>query len=136
MIRFTKSLALLPLLAATLTLMSCQKDDQASPASPFEGQWKVLKHNPANNYILRIYPNAKKTGQLSIDNFGGYLNAPVTAQVQGQQMVIPEQTFSDGKGHKLVLTGHASLVSDTLRLHYEDHGSYGFVTDAQAVRVK
>ena len=124
------------LLAATVALSSCKKDDEAAPASAFEGKWKVLKNNPANSYTLRIYPDGKKAGQLKIDNFGGYLNTPLAAQLQGQELIIPQQTFNDGEGHKLVLTGKASLVSDTLRLHYEDHGSYGFVTDVQALRVK
>jgi hypothetical protein len=118
----------LSLVFVSLSLMfvACSKKDHdtSNPATAaFAGQYLVVDDN--ETYTLKI----ESTGGngFQIKEFGGFMNVPVKANVEGTSLKIPSQTFTNGSGHSITITGSGSLSTkgskdDTITFSYSVTG--------------
>ena len=92
------------------------KSEKVDPQADFTGQYQVGDGSKA--YTMRI--EKKTANALLIYNFGGFMNLPINATsdqaaaTDGSRMLtIPEQTFTNPSGKKLILSGTGKLTLGT-----------------------
>jgi hypothetical protein len=118
---------------------SCsKKDSDISPppaSSSFTGQFQVV--DGADTYIIQV--ENKGNNKYQIKNFGGFLNTPVNAVLEGNTLTIPTQTFYNPNGHTLTLVGIGALVTknskdDTVKFDYTVTGFANYSGDFEGTR--
>jgi hypothetical protein len=126
-------------LSFTLVLASCSKNnDDATPAvqgKEFVGQYLVIE--PSETYTLQI--DNKGGANFQIKEFGGFMNVPVNAVFEGNQLKIPAQTFKNPNGKSLTITGAGVLSTkakkdDTIKFDYKVSGFANYEGDFEGTR--
>lgn len=110
------------LLSFSLVLVSCSKNDKvdAPVNTAFAGQYLVQDDN--ETYTLKI--EHKGGNEFQIREFGGFLNVPLKANLQGNTLTIPSQTFTNsGSGNSITIAGTGVLSTksskdDTVTFQY------------------
>ena len=126
------------LLSFTLVLASCSKSkDDAVPAqgAAFVGQYLVV--DPSETYTLQI--ESKGGGNFQIKEFGGFLNAPLNAVLDGSTLKVPSQTFTNPSGKSITITGTGVLSTkvkkdDTIKFDYKVTGWQEYESDFEGTR--
>jgi hypothetical protein len=126
------------LLSFSLVLASCSKDkdDTSSSQAPaFVGQYLVV--DPSETYTLEI--SHKGGSNFQIKEFGGFLNAPLNAVLNGSALNIPSQTFTNPSGKSITITGTGVLSTkvkkdDTIKFEYKVSGFTNYESDFEGTR--
>ena len=122
----------------TLLLASCSKskDDSVPPqGAAFIGQYVVV--DPSETYTLQI--ESKGGSNFQIKEFGGFLNAPLNAVLEGSALKVPSQTFTNGSGKSITITGTGVLSTkakkdDTVKFTYKMTGWQNYDGDFEGIR--
>jgi hypothetical protein len=122
----------------TLLLASCSKskDDSVPPqGSAFIGQYVVV--DPSETYTLQI--ESKGGSNFQIKEFGGFLNVPLNAVLDGSTLKVPSQTFTNGSGKSITITGTGVLQTkakkdDTIKFDYKVTGWQNYESDFEGTR--
>lgn len=126
-------------LSFTLILASCSKskDDNTIPAqgAAFVGQYVVV--DPSETYTLQI--ESKGGSNFQIKEFGGFLNAPLNAKLEGNTLKVPAQTFTNPSGKSITITGTGVLSTkskkdDTIKFDYKVTGWQEYESDFEGTR--
>ena len=125
-------------LSFTLVLASCSKskDDSVPPqGAAFAGQYLVV--DPSETYTLQI--ESKGGGNFQIKEFGGFLNAPLNAVLDGSKLKVPAQTFTNPSGKSITITGTGVLSTkakkdDTIKFDYKVTGWQEYESDFEGTR--
>jgi len=125
-------------LSSTLVLASCSKDkDDTVPAqgAGFAGQYLVV--DPSETYTLQIESKGGKNFQIK--EFGGFLNAPLNAVVEGSTLKVPAQTFTNPSGKSITISGAGVLSTkvkkdDTIKFDYKVTGWQEYESDFEGTR--
>jgi hypothetical protein len=133
----SRNLSLL-FLSSTLVLASCSKDkDDTVPAqgAAFAGQYLVV--DPSETYTLQIESKGGKNFQIK--EFGGFLNAPLNAVVEGSTLKVPAQTFTNPSGKSITISGAGVLSTkvkkdDTIKFDYKVTGWQEYESDFEGTR--
>jgi len=126
------------LLSSLLFLASCSKSkDDAVPAqgAAFVGQYLVV--DPSETYTLQI--ESKGGSNFQIKEFGGFLNAPLNAVLDGGTLKVPSQTFTNPNGKSITITGTGVLATkvkkdDTIKFDYKVTGWQEYESDFEGTR--
>jgi len=126
------------ILSFTLLLASCSKSkDDTVPAqgSEFVGQYVVS--DPSETYTLQI--ESKGGSNFQIKEFGGFLNVPLNAVLNGSELKVPSQTFTNGSGKSITITGTGVLSTkakkdDTIKFDYKVTGWQNYESDFEGTR--
>jgi len=126
------------LLSFSLVLASCSKDKDDSPSSQgnsFVGQYLVV--DPSETYTLEV--SHKGGSNFQIKEFGGFLNAPLNAVLNGSSLNIPSQTFTNPSGKSITITGTGVLSTkvkkdDTIKFEYKVSGFTNYESDFEGTR--
>lgn len=122
----------------TLLLASCSKSkDDAVPAqgAAFVGQYVVA--DPSETYTLQV--ESKGGSNFQIKQFGGFLNVPLNAVVDGNTLKVPSQTFTNGSGKSITITATGVLSTkakkdDTIKFDYKVTGWQNYESDFEGTR--
>ena len=122
----------------TLLLASCSKskDDSVPPqGAAFVGQYIVT--DPSETYTLQI--ESKGGSNFQIKEFGGFLNVPLNAVLAGSTLKVPAQTFTNGSGKSITITGTGVLQTkakkdDTIKFDYKVTGWQDYESDFEGTR--
>ena len=123
-------------LSAWLFLSACSKDkDMVAPAAAFAGHYQVV--NDHETYLLKV--ENKGGNNFHIIEFGGFLNAPLKAVLDGNVLKIPSQTFTNPNGNKLTIVGTGVLSTkkakdDTITFQYSVSGFTNYDGDFTGTR--
>ena len=125
-------------LSSILVLASCSKDkDDTVPAqgAAFAGQYLVV--DPSETYTLQIESKGGKNFQIK--EFGGFLNAPLNAVVEGSTLKVPAQTFTNPSGKSITISGAGVLSTkvkkdDTIKFDYKVTGWQEYESDFEGTR--
>jgi hypothetical protein len=125
-------------LSFSLLLASCSKSkDDSVPAqgAAFVGQYLVV--DPSETYTLLI--ENKGGSNFQIKEFGGFLNVPLNAVLEGNSLKVPSQTFTNGSGKSITITGTGFLQTkakkdDTIRFDYKVTGWQNYESDFEGTR--
>jgi len=125
-------------LSFTLVLASCSKDkNDTVPAqgAAFAGQYLVV--DPSETYTLQIESKGGKNFQIK--EFGGFLNAPLNAVVEGSTLKVPAQTFTNPSGKSITISGAGVLSTkvkkdDTIKFDYKVTGWQEYESDFEGTR--
>ena len=125
-------------LSFTLILASCSKSkDDTVPAqgSAFVGQYVVV--DPSETYTLQI--ESKGGSNFQIKEFGGFLNSPLNAVLDGSTLKVPAQTFTNPSGKSITITGTGVLSTkakkdDTIKFDYKVTGWQEYESDFEGTR--
>ncbi len=124
------------MLSFTLLLASCSKskDDVPVQGAEFIGQYLV---NDSETYTLAV--NSKGGNSFQITEFGGFLNKPLNAIVEGAVLKIPAQTFTNPSGKSITVTGKGVLSTkvkkdDTIKFEYKVTGFTEYESDFEGTR--
>jgi hypothetical protein len=125
-------------LSLTVLLASCSKskDDNVPPqGAAFIGQYVVV--DPSETYTLQI--ESKGGSNFQIKEFGGFLNAPLNAVLDGSTLKVPAQTFTNGSGKSITITGTGVLSTkakkdDTIKFDYKVTGWQEYESDFEGTR--
>jgi len=101
----------------------------------FVGQYVVV--DPSETYTLQI--DSKGGSNFQIREFGGFLNAPLNAVVDGNSLNIPSQTFTNPSGKSITITGKGVLSTkakkdDTIKFDYKVTGWQNYEGDFEGTR--
>lgn len=126
------------LLSFTLVLASCSKSkDDTVPVqgAAFVGQYVVV--DPSETYTLQI--DSKGGSNFQIKEFGGFLNTPLNAVVDGNSLKIPAQTFTNPGGKSITIAGKGILSTkvkkdDTVKFEYKVTGWQDYEGDFEGTR--
>ena len=124
------------IISASFFFSSCSKDkDIAAPAVAFAGQYLVVDDN--ETYMLKV--ENKGGNNFQIIEFGGFLNAPLKANAEGNTLQIPSQTFTNPNGNKLTVVGTGVLSTknskdDTIIFQYKVSGFANYDGDFTGTR--
>jgi hypothetical protein len=126
------------ILSFTLLFASCSKSkDDSVPAqgAAFVGQYIVT--DPSETYTLQI--ESKGGSNFQIKEFGGFLNAPLNAVLEGSALKVPSQTFTNGNGKSITITGTGVLSTkakkdDTVKFTYKMTGWQNYDGDFEGTR--
>jgi len=125
-------------LSFSLVVVSCSKskDDTVSPqVAAFAGQYLVVE--PSETYTLKI--ESKGGSNFQIKEFGGFLNVPLNAVVDGASLKIPSQTFTNPSGKSITISGAGVLSTkakkdDTIKFNYKVTGWQQYESDFEGTR--
>lgn len=133
-------------LIASLTLVSCNKDDEqpVDPTAriPFLGYYDVLDHNSKEsqifNFTLQIKESSKGPDKVELKNFR-YINHGLIGTIKGNQLII-KQVLEDSD-ERVEVTGQGTLVGDELVYSYKivvkQNGKTSvYENTAEAVRIE
>jgi hypothetical protein len=105
-----------------LFLAACSNDDENTSTADVQkitGDYSVEdtnEYDETETYSISIAKSGKD-GNLEITNFGDIMYVPVKANVKGNVLTIPSQTFK-GKTMTIVISGQGSINGDQLSFDY------------------
>lgn len=133
---FFRNLSLV-VLSLSLVFASCSKKDgvDAAPTAAFSGNYTVA--DETETYTLKV--ESKGGNKFQIKNFGGFLNVPINAEANGNNLTIPSQTFTNPNGHTLTVEGTGMLTTkdtkdDTIYFTYKVSGFANYTGDFEGSR--
>jgi hypothetical protein len=124
--RFTALMVVAMAAAATL-LGSCSKDDDAKPdtRAQFIGTYAVedVSSDGEDTYEYDVTISQGTDGMLNISNFADIFNVPVKASVDGNKLIINQQSFTNpSSGNTLKVYGQGTLTGSVLKFTYTTEG--------------
>ncbi len=126
-------------ISASLVLASCSKDNDdniSSQQSSFVGKYLVV--DPSETYTIEVLH--KGGNNFQIKEFGGFLNVPLNAVLNGSSLNIPSQTFTNpSSGKSITITGTGVLMTkakkdDTIKFDYKVSGFTNYESDFEGTR--
>lgn len=115
---------------------SCSKDkDTVLPSAKFAGNYYV--EDDTETYTLQVI--GKGNNNFQIKNFGGFLNVPINAVVEGTTLKIPSQTFKNPNGNTLTVVGSGILTKknkedDLIKIDYSVSGYTSYSSTIEGLR--
>ena len=123
-------------LSLTFVFASCSKSKDRAPVrgAEFIGQYQVVDDE---TYTLII--ENKGGSNFQIKEFGGFLNVPLNAVLDGGALKIPAQTFTNANGKSITITGKGVLSTktkkdDTIKFEYKVTGFTEYESDFEGTR--
>lgn len=125
--------------AFSLLLASCSKNKDGDMAVketiPFSGDYIV--DDGSEVYTLTVI--GKGNSSYQIKEFGGFLNVPLNATLDGSVLKIPSQTFTNPSGKSITIVGTGSLSTkskkdDTIKFDYSVSGYTSYSGDFEGTR--
>jgi hypothetical protein len=109
------------------SITSCSSDDEPKPATSgqFVGTYAVkdLSTKSGYTYEYDVTITTDSEGNLTISNFADMVNVPVKAMVEGNDLTINSQSFTNPSSNKtLTVFGSGSLSGDVLNFTYTTEG--------------
>jgi hypothetical protein len=100
-------------------------------------QVSTLQLTPSETYTLQI--ESKGGSNFQIKEFGGFLNAPLNAVLDGNTLKVPAQTFTNPGGKAITITGKGGLSTkvkkdDTIKFEYKVTGWQEYESDFEGTR--
>lgn len=125
----------LAVLSLSLLFASCSKNNDKVVGSEFVGSYAVTEDDDA--YTVTI--ESKGGNNYQIKNFGGFMYVPVNATADGGQLKIPAQTFKNGSGFEITISGAGLLTTkskkdDTIKFNYSVSGDTNYSSDFEGLR--
>jgi hypothetical protein len=122
-----RTLLLFLSVSATFGLVSCQPDEEPTPADPrdpFVASWTCNENSSqigASTYTVHINKSTTNTSQVQIENFYniGFANK-ANATISGTSITINQQTYNSNQLHGSGTKTGANTISLT---YYMDNGS-------------
>jgi hypothetical protein len=110
------------LFSAVLFLTACSKDDEGPNPSIEEviGSYSVEDTDESDemeSYLISVNKASKGGSDLEITNFGDIMYVPVKANIKGNKLTIPAQTFK-GKTMTIVISGSGTMMGNKLEFDY------------------
>jgi hypothetical protein len=124
------------ILTVLLAFTSCSKDkDAVLPSAKFAGNYYV--EDDTETYTLQIV--SKGSNNFQIKNFGGFLNVPINAVVEGSTLKIPSQTFKNPNGNSITIVGSGILTKknkddDLIKIDYSLSGYTSYSSTIEGLR--
>jgi len=108
-------------LSALILLASCSDDDNGSGADVQQalGSYSVEdtdESDETETYTISI-TKGKNGSNLEISNFGDIMYVPVKANIKGDKLTIPSQTFK-GQSMTIIISGQGTLNNNELSFDY------------------
>jgi hypothetical protein len=109
-------------LSALLFLASCSNDDDNGSGANIQqaiGSYTVEdtdESDEVESYTISI-AKGKNGSNLEISNFGDIMYVPVKANLKGNTLTIPSQTFK-GQTMTIVISGQGTLTNNVLTFDY------------------
>jgi len=121
---FLLGLVVLTLIA--LLFSSCNDDDEKGPdtRAAFVGNYDVEDISSSSGYVYNYEMSIKvgANGELEISNFADMFNVPVKATVDGMNLTIKKQTFTNPSGKSISVSGSGTLQNNILSFTYTTTG--------------
>lgn len=110
---------LLPLI---LFFNGCDTEEEAPNASvqKIVGTYFLTDndgYNGEKNYSVSLNVASKTGSDIEINNFGDIMHVPVKANIEGDQITIPAQTFK-GKTMTITISGSGTVTNEKLEFDY------------------
>jgi hypothetical protein len=82
---------------------------------------------------------SKGSNNFQIKNFGGFLNVPINAVVEGSTLKIPSQTFKNPNGNSITIVGSGILTKknkddDLIKIDYSLSGYTSYSSTIEGLR--
>lgn len=109
-------------LSALLLLASCSNDDDNESAANVQqvvGTYSVEdtdESDETESYTISI-AKGKNGSNLEINNFGDIMYVPIKANLKGNSLTIPSQTFK-GQTMTIVISGQGTFNNNELTFDY------------------
>jgi len=125
-------------LSASLVVASCSKDNDdsvSSQQSAFVGKYLVV--DASETYTVDV--SHKGGNNFQIKEFAGFLNVPLNAELNGNALNIPSQTFTNPSGKSITISGTGVLSTktkkdDTIKFDYKVSGFTNYESDFEGTR--
>jgi len=118
---FVIGLIILTVLA--IVLSGCSDDDVVNPDTrqQFVGSYYVedISASTGIEYNYNIDISLGSNGEVEMSNFGGIVNVPVKAKVDGKTLTVTSQTFTNPNGSSITVSGSGTLIGKTLNFTYK-----------------
>lgn len=127
---------LMAFFSLSIAFASCSKSkDEPASVAPFAGQYAV--ENDDDDFTLIV--NKKGGNDYELIEFGGFLNVPLKAKANGNELQIPTQTFTNGNGKSITISGKGYLITksapnDGIRFEYSVSGYANYDSDFEGSR--
>jgi hypothetical protein len=119
-----KSFMLAAVLLGFVTIFSaCAEDEVADSRGAFEGTWRatetfVINGNPFNDtYTFTITKSSGSERNILLTGFASEPSETITASVDGNSFVIPQQTIISG-GESVGVSGSGSISGSSITFSY------------------
>jgi len=119
------SIIIVGLAFCTMLFGGCQKDDElpadVSVKQQFLGSYIVEDNDEGDisSYNIAIFDSNKGNNVIEISNFGDLMKVNITANINGNKMTIPSQTFPNSKNtYTITLTGEGTLTGNVINYEY------------------
>jgi hypothetical protein len=109
-------------LSAILLLAACSNEDENGSGADVQrivGNYSVEdtnEYDETETYSISIAKSGKG-GNIEISNFGDFMYVPVKADIKGNVVTIPSQTFK-GKTMTIEISGQGTINGDQLSFDY------------------
>lgn len=127
-------------LSALIFLASCNNDDENGSGADVQkviGNYSVEdtdEWEETETYTISI-TKGKNGSNLEISNFGDIMYVPVKANIKGNSLTIPAQTFK-GKSMTIVISGKGMLNNNKLNFDYVIETDDDYVLEHSCVATK
>jgi len=126
--------------SAVLFLTGCSKDDEGPNASIDQviGTYTVEDTDESDemeSYSISVNKASKGGSDLEITNFGDIMYVPIKANIKGNKLTIPAQTFK-GKTMTIVISGSGTMTGNKLEFDYVIETDDDYVLEHTCVAVK
>ncbi len=93
------------------------------------------EYDETEAYTISISKASKGGSNLEISNFGDIMYVPVKANIKGNNLTIPSQTFK-GKTMTIVISGQGTLSGDQLTFDYVIETDDDYILEHSCVATK
>ncbi|MFP4288198.1 MAG: hypothetical protein ACLFQS_02985 [Bacteroidales bacterium] len=113
----------LVLLSITTILSACSKDDDADAREIFEGTWRATENFVfdgapfSDTYTFTITKSSGSEKNILLTGFAAEPSESITASVDGNSFVIPQQTIISN-GESVGVSGSGSISDNTITYSY------------------
>ncbi len=111
------------LIGIVVLLSACSKDEEADPREAFEGTWRatesfVFDGSTFNDtYTFTITRSSGNERNILLSGFAGEPSETITASVDGNSFVIPQQTIISA-GESVGVSGSGSISGNSISFSY------------------
>jgi len=110
----------------TLALVSCSSDEDKGPdtRSLFVGTYSVEDISSSTGYVYNydVTISNGAGGDLEISNFADMFNIPIKATINGMNLNIKSQSFTNPSGKTITVSGSGSMQNNVLNFTYTTTG--------------
>jgi hypothetical protein len=135
--RFINLMKYVFMASVIFTLASCSDDDEAKPdtRSMFIGTYAVEDVSGSNGYTYEydVTISNGSDGNLDLSNFADIFNIPVKASVDGNNLTIKSQSFTNpSSGNTIQVSGSGTLSGNVLNFTYTTTGYINYTGTCKA----